>query len=54
MQAMTMSIGREGIAFFSQNLVANQLIKILGGLSPPDSSPSIPDFKSYGGVQLEL
>jgi hypothetical protein len=48
MQAMTLSIGRAGTEFFAQTLVANQLVTMLGGLKPPNSSPPIPDFNTFG------
>jgi hypothetical protein len=48
MQAMTLSIGQAGINFFAQTLVANQLLQALKGLKLANSSPSIPDFYSYG------
>lgn len=48
MQAMTLSIGKAGIEFFAQNLVANQLVAKLGTLVPPNSNPVIPDFHTWG------
>jgi hypothetical protein len=41
MQAITIAIGKAGINFFAQQLVAKELVNLLSGLKPPDKTISI-------------
>jgi hypothetical protein len=41
MQAITIAIGKAGIGFFAQQLVAKELVNLLSGLKPPDKTISI-------------
>lgn len=44
MQAITVAIGKTGIKFFAQELVAKELVSLLSGLEPPDKKIPIPDI----------
>jgi len=48
MQAMTLSIGNAGIAYFAQSLVADELVSKLSALVPPNRTLNPADFKSSG------
>jgi hypothetical protein len=50
MQAIAISIGKNGINFFAQHYLVGTLLQLLGKLTPPDRAIPIPDFRWNDGT----
>ena len=44
MQAITIAIGKNGIQFFAQALIGDQLIQLVSRMAPPDKQIDIDSF----------
>lgn len=47
MQAITISIGKAGVDFFVHKLLADQIVQLLGGLTPPNRTIQVPGVIKY-------